>query len=237
MNSRPSPPPLIRDGYVLLDKPSGWSSFDCVNFIKRKYNPKKAGHAGALDPIATGLIIIMLNGATRWFDLFHTQVKTYEAKMLLGVSFDTQDITGEITAFDPPPRIYTREEVLAALDCFKGDILQTPPVYSAIKIKGQPAYHYARNGQSLKMEPRPARVEQIELMDYHFPHISFRITCHKGFYVRSICEDIAVKLGTQGVLASLRRTRQSGYGVEQAFKVTSSPQDLNSILLLEKPGA
>lgn len=217
-------------GYLLFDKPCGWTSFDCVSFLKKKYHFNKAGHAGSLDPIASGLIIIMTEEATKWFDAFQKQSKIYEATLLLGVAFDTEDITGKITDFCSLPHIPAEGDVQCTLQSFVGTIVQRPPVYSAIKIQGRPAYEYARTGQNIEIPSRETYVEKIELIRYQFPHISFKITCKKGFYVRTLCEDIAKKLSTRGVLTSLRRLGQAGHHVTESFTLHTRPASIDSLI-------
>lgn len=188
------------------------------------------GHAGSLDPIASGLIIIMTEEATKLFDAFQKQSKIYEATLLLGVAFDTEDITGKITDFCSLPHIPAQADVEGTLQTFVGIIIQRPPAYSAIKIQGRPAYEYARTGQNIEIPSRETFVEKIELIRYDFPHITFRITCKKGFYVRTLCEDIARKLSTRGVLTSLRRISQAGHHVNEAFTLHERPVSLDSVL-------
>ena len=217
-------------GYLLFDKPCGWTSFDCVSYLKKKYHFSKMGHAGSLDPIASGLIIVMSDEATRWFDAFQKHPKIYDATLLLGVAFDTEDITGQITNFCSLPHIPAQADVECTLQSFVGSIIQRPPVYSAIKIQGRPAYEYARTGKNVEIPSRETFVEKIELIRYQFPHISFRVSCKKGFYVRTLCEDIARKLSTRGVLTSLRRISQAGHHVSEAFTLKTRPVIPDSVL-------
>jgi tRNA pseudouridine55 synthase len=214
------------DGYFLIDKPEGWTSFDCVHFLKRFYGFKKVGHAGSLDPIATGLMVILVNNATRWFDALQKQSKIYETRLLLGVSFDTQDITGTLTEFRPPETEPSEKWVREMLQTFVGETLQTPPAYSALKVRGKPAYTYARQGEMLTLQKRPAFIHNIELLRYRFPEISFHVECKKGFYVRTLCSDLASKLGAAGVLCSLRRLAQSGHKIQEALSLERLPENI-----------
>ncbi len=216
----------IGDGYFLINKPAGWTSFDCVQFLKHRYGFKKAGHAGSLDPIATGLMVILVNGATRWFDELQKRSKVYETRLLLGVSFDTQDITGTVTEFRPPETEPSETKVCEALQSFVGETLQTPPAYSALKVKGKPAYTYARKGEMLTLPGRPAFIHKIELLQYRFPEISFRVECKKGFYVRTLCFDLAGKLGAAGTLCALKRLAQSGHTLEEALSMDQLPENI-----------
>lgn len=222
-------------GYILIDKPCGWTSFDCVSYVKRKYRFQKAGHAGALDPIASGLIIIMVNNATTWFDLLQKKIKIYEATLILGLSFDTQDITGNLIKFKEPDSLPDEKEVIKVLKCFEGETMQVPPAYSALKVKGKPAYEYARNGKHLVLPARKVFIERIELITYHFPYIRFRVFCKKGFYVRSLCEDIAKTLGCHGVLSFLRRIGQSGHSIRDASVISELSMNPESMLIKEQP--
>lgn len=222
-------------GYLLLNKPSGWTSFDCANFIKRKYKLKKTGHAGSLDPLAEGVLIIMVNDFTKYFDLFQNHNKSYLAKMLLGISFDSGDITGNIRNFNPLNNIPKEIEILNILNNFIGEHIQTPPKYSAIKINGLPAYKYALKGKNPDIKPRKTFIEKITLKEYLFPYITFEITCKKGFYVRSLCEDIASKLNTDGTLISLTRIEQSGHNLKEAIDLMNLPDNIIPCLHINIP--
>ncbi len=216
----------IGDGYFLIDKPAGWTSFDCVHFLKHFYGFKKAGHAGSLDPIATGLMVILVNGATKWFDALQKHPKIYETRLLLGVSFDTQDITGVVTELRQPETEPSEGLVREALQTFVGETMQIPPAYSALKVHGKPAYAYARQGEMLTLPGRPVFIHKIKLLHYRFPEISFHLECNKGFYVRTLCFDLALKLGTAGVLCSLKRLAQSGHTVQEALSLEQLPENI-----------
>jgi tRNA pseudouridine55 synthase len=177
----------------------------------------------------------MVNDATRWFDRLQKELKVYEATLLLGAGFDSQDITGTLERFSPPDGVPGRESLLEALESFTGETEQVPPVYSAIKIRGKPAYHYARKGKSPAMPARKVYIESMELLDYDFPHVTFRVACKKGFYVRSLCEDIAARLSTISVLSRLRRTAQSGHRVNEAVAPRNLPDDYRDLLVTRLP--
>ncbi len=219
------------DGYVLINKPYGWTSFDCVSYIKRKYTLKKLCHAGTLYPIATGILLIMIGKATKYFDHFQKNIKAYDATLLLGAEFDSGDITGKLKEFSPPDFPPIKEVVLKALNNFIGETTQVPPQHSALKIKGKSAYKYAREGIDIKMTPRKVFIDKIDLLKYEFPHITFRIFCKKGFYVRSLCMDIAEKLHTKGVMTALSRIKQSGHSIEETRGLKDLPEDIEECIL------
>jgi len=213
-------------GFFLVDKPLGWTSFDCVQCIKRRYRLKKVGHAGTLDPIASGLLIILVGGATRWFDQMQIGCKEYRTTLLLGASFDTQDITGKLLDLASPHELPDFACVQDTLNEFLGQSEQCPPVYSAIKIGGKPAYHYARKGNPIAPKKRLINIESIELENYTFPHIHFKVRSGKGMYVRTLCSDIAGRLGVPGSLAALERTRQGDYTLAEAQGLEALPDDI-----------
>lgn len=204
----------------------GWTSFDCVRFLKNRYGLKKAGHAGTLDPIGTGLMLILVNEGTRLFNRLQEKDKIYEAVLLLGISFDTQDITGCISKWDPPKRVPKKDEISRVLESFKGESIQSPPLFSALKVKGKPAYYYARKGESVVLSPRKIHIDSIELQQYRFPHVFFKVKSGKGLYVRTLCQDIANKLETAGTLSGLRRLGQYKHHVNEAFNMDHLPETI-----------
>jgi tRNA pseudouridine55 synthase len=213
-------------GILLVSKPKTWTSFDVVNYIRRIVaehegkKPKniKVGHTGTLDPLATGLLVLLIGKeytkrATEWSKLD----KTYEVVMKLGDTSTTADDEGEKThVSDEQP---SREAVNAALQKFTGDVMQTPPVYSAMKIGGVRAYKLARQGKEVVMEPRPAKIYLNELTDYRYPFVSFTSKVSSGTYIRSLVEDLGRELGTGAYMADLRRTRIGTFTIEEAQEV------------------
>lgn len=203
----------------LIDKPKGWTSFDVVGKVRSKLRAQtgqkvKVGHAGTLDPLATGLLIVLVGKATKQQDSFMKQDKVYEVAMKLGQTSTTADEEGEKTVIsDLQP---TEEEVQAALDAFVGQIAQVPPAYSAIKINGQRAYKLARQGREVVIEPRQVTIYDITDVRYTYPHIYFTTTVSSGTYIRSLVTDIGEKLGTGAYMTDLRRTRIGDYSVESA---------------------
>lgn len=205
-----------KDGILLVDKPADWTSFDVcakirgqikAGFRARDEKPTKrqlkVGHAGTLDPFATGLLIILLGDATKRSDEFLKQDKVYKATITLGKTSSTGDPEGELTLVsDIQPQ---EDEVRAALAAFTGEITQTPPVYSAIKVNGQRAYKLARNGQEVEIPTRQVMIHSIELLDYTYPNIKIRTNVSSGTYIRSLAEDIGKVLGTGAYCKELRR--------------------------------
>ena len=210
------------DGLLLVDKPSGWTSHDAVAYIRRTLGQKKAGHTGTLDPDATGLLIILLGKATRLAPYFEADVKEYIARMKLGEETDTQDASGEVIKRCPVPPLDEKniEEVFSR---FTGALEQVPPMYSAIKVGGQPLYKKARAGTEVERPPRKIEVRELELLGMELPAVRFRVLCSKGTYVRTLCRDMGEALGSCAHMASLRRTRAGGYGIEGATDLSGRP--------------
>jgi tRNA pseudouridine55 synthase len=213
-------------GILLVDKPKTWTSFDVVNYVRRIVAAKegkkpknvKVGHTGTLDPLATGLLVLLVGKeytrrATEWGKLD----KTYEVTMKLGVVSTTGDDEGDKTVVSD--RVPTREEVDAALQKFTGDIMQTPPVYSAMKVNGQRAYKLAREGKEVVLEPRPAKIFSIELASYEYPLITFTARVGSGTYIRSLVEDIGKVLGTGAYMPGLCRTEVGNFKLTEATDV------------------
>lgn len=194
------------DGVLLVDKPAGLTSHDVVDRIRRHFGFKKVGHCGTLDPAATGLLVIVLERATKLQDRLMSDDKTYEGTMRLGQSTDSQDADGEILAEKPVP-VLTDADVEALFAKFRGDIQQIPPMVSAKKIAGQPLYKLARKGKTVEREPRAVHIYDLRILKIDLPQIEFRVTCTKGTYVRTLCHDMGELLGCGAHLASLRRTR------------------------------
>jgi tRNA pseudouridine55 synthase len=205
---------------LLVDKPKGWTSFDVVGKIRSELRKKtgqkiKVGHAGTLDPLATGLLIILVGKATKQQDSFMKQDKTYDVVMRLGETSITADAEGEKTyVSDYRP---TEAEVKAAINMFIGQISQIPPAYSAIKIDGQRAYKLARAGKEVKIEPRTVTIYAIEQMKYEYPTINFTATVSSGTYIRSLVTDIGDVLKTGAYMTDLRRTSIGKYHIQNAL--------------------
>jgi tRNA pseudouridine55 synthase len=203
-------------GLLNIDKPTGPTSRDVVNRVARLIKPHKTGHAGTLDPLATGVLIVAVGPATRLVEYVQRMPKTYVGTFLLGRSSDTEDIQGAVIEL-PSPTVPTRETIAAALPQFVGTIQQQPPAYSALKIAGQRAYALSRRGEAVALAPRPVVIDEIELLQYAYPELQLRIRCGSGTYVRSLGRDIARALGTAAVMSALRRTSIGPFSSDAAL--------------------
>jgi len=209
------------DGILLIDKPSGITSHKVVEIIRKKLGVKKVGHAGTLDPLATGLLIIMLGKATKLSNTLICQSKTYEVEMKLFLETDTGDITGRIIK-DEKPQTFTENQVQAVISSFYNyEYWQKPPIYSAIKIKGRKLYQYARKGVPVEYPPRLVKIEKIKLLNYSSDEkkINFLVECSKGTYIRSLVKDIAEKLGVIATVSQLRRISSGKFNINQTLKL------------------
>ncbi len=203
------------DGVLLVDKPAGLTSHDVVDRLRRQFGFKKVGHCGTLDPAATGLLVIVVERATKLQDHLMADDKTYEGTMQLGVATDSQDADGEVLAEKPVPPL-TADELERVLDKFRGDLQQVPPMVSALKHKGQPLYKLARKGKTVEREPRSIHIYDLRLLALELPRVRFRVTCTKGTYVRTLCADIGETIGCGAHLAELRRLRSGEFDVQDA---------------------
>ena len=206
------------DGVLLVDKAQGMTSHDVVAITRRALNTKKVGHCGTLDPLATGLLIITVGRGTKIQDLIMSEDKEYAGTMRLGETTDSQDADGVVVETKTVPN-FSREEIEAAFEKFKGDFYHTPPMVSAIKKDGVPLYKLARQGKVVEREPRFVRVYASEIQGLRLPDIDFRVVCSKGFYVRTYAFDIGGYLGCGAHLRSLRRTKSGRFSVEGAVTV------------------
>ena len=205
------------NGVLVLDKPADYTSFDVVAVARRLCGQKKIGHTGTLDPMATGVLPLLLGAATRAQPFLPETDKEYLAEFQLGVTTDTQDITGRVLSRRP---FYgTREEVLLSLAPFRGEILQVPPMYSAVQKDGVRLYDLARRGITVEREARPVTIYTLELLSYEEETArgALRVCCSKGTYIRTLCEDIGNTLGCGGTLLSLRRTAACGYTLDDCI--------------------
>jgi tRNA pseudouridine55 synthase len=201
--ARPKVPRRLLDGVLLLDKPVGLSSNDALIRAKRLYRAKKAGHTGTLDPLASGLLPLCFGEATKFSQDLLEADKTYDATMRLGIRTASGDAEGDV--IDTRPVTCDEATVRAALDGFRGDIVQVPPMYSALKRDGKPLYEYARAGQTVEREGRAVTIHALDLLACALPDVTFRVTCSKGTYVRTLAEDIGEALGCGAHLVALRR--------------------------------
>jgi tRNA pseudouridine55 synthase len=208
--------PKELEGVLLVDKPHGGTSHDVVARLRRKLGMKRIGHAGTLDPMATGLLIMLIGKATRVSQYLISLDKEYEGTIELGKITNSQDADGEVLETRPVPPL-TEAEVRAAMQTFQGDQYQTPPMFSAIKIKGVPLYKKARKGEEVEREPRFIRVSGYELTRCALPHLDFRLRCSKGTYVRTLAHDLGQKLGCGAHLCALRRTAIDRFRIDAAL--------------------
>lgn len=229
------------NGILLIDKPAGWTSFDVVNKVRRlietsglnSTNKKRfpVGHTGTLDPLATGLLVLMLGTYTKKVPEFTKLDKTYEVTMRLGQTSTTGDEEGEKT--NVSAAVPTKEEIHIALARFEGDIMQIPPIFSAIKIGGQRAYKLARKGEAPKLEARPVHIERNILTNYAYPYVHFVSHVSSGTYIRSLVEDIGKQLATGAYMADLRRTRVGRFTIDNAVPVDNlTPSELERHLVI-----
>jgi tRNA pseudouridine55 synthase len=203
------------DGAILIDKPSGPTSHDVVDAIRRQFGIKKVGHCGTLDPNATGLLIIVLGRGTKLSEKLMSDDKVYEGAIKFGEATDSYDADGELTGSLPVPPM-TLDQLNEAAAGFVGDLMQTPPMVSAVKIKGVPLYKMARKGVEVPREPRLIHIYNFRFTTYQEPLGQFRIACTKGTYVRSLAHELGQKLGCGAHLAALRRTASGKFDVADA---------------------
>src|ERR1700744_5195090 len=208
------------DGALLIDKPSGPTSHDVVDAIRRKFGIKKVGHWGTLDPNATGLLIIVLGKATKLSERLMSDDKVYEGTMKFGESTDSYDADGELTG-SLPVLPMTLEELNANAATFQGDLMQTPPMVSAVKVKGVPLYKMARKGVEVERKPRLVHIYNFRFSSYDEPVGRFRVACTKGTYVRTLAHELGQKLGCGAHLSTLRRVTSGKFDVADAIEFES----------------
>jgi len=204
-------------GILVLNKPSGITSRKLVDRVARLVSRAKVGHAGTLDPLATGILIVCVGPATRLVANLQDMPKTYRTIVRLGARSDTLDADGQIE-IEPSPRIPSLAEITAALMPLTGDVDQRPPAYSALKIQGKRAYELARAGRILELAPRRVRIDRIDVLRYEWPHLELEIDCGGGTYIRSIARDIGETLGCGAFVATLVRTRTGPFTLEEAIE-------------------
>jgi len=205
-------------GVLLIDKAPDMTSHDVVAIARRALNTKKIGHCGTLDPMATGLLMLVIGRATKIQDLLMSEDKEYVGTLTLGSVTSTQDKQGEVLETKPVPA-FSEGEIKQAFDAFTGEFEQMPPMVSAIKKDGVPLYKLARKGQEVERAARPVRVTGYQVTRIELPEIDFTVNCSKGFYVRTYAHDIGAKLGCGGHLSALRRTRSGKFTLERAVPV------------------
>jgi tRNA pseudouridine55 synthase len=199
----------------LIDKPFQWTSFDVVKKVRNALRIKKVGHAGTLDPLATGLLIVCAGKMTKSIDTFMGQEKEYTGTFVLGKTTESFDLEREIRDVADPFHL-TLENIQEVVQSLTGEIMQVPPTHSAIKVEGKRVYESARKGIEVKMEPRPVLVSHFEITRYELPEIDFRIICSKGTYIRSLARDLGEKLAVGAYMKALKRTRIGQFRLEDA---------------------
>ncbi|MBD9184749.1 MAG: tRNA pseudouridine(55) synthase TruB [Clostridiales bacterium] len=202
------------NGIVIVDKPQGWTSQDVTARLRRVFETRRIGHGGTLDPMATGVLPVFVGRATRGVEFFEHAEKTYEALLLPGVVTDTEDVTG--TVLERHPAALTEAAVEAVLPRFRGEILQVPPMYSALKVNGQKLCNLARKGQTVERKPRPVTIHELAFLGFQDDCLRLRVRCSKGTYIRTLCKDLGEALGCGGCMAQLRRVSAGSYTIGQA---------------------
>ena len=206
------------DGFLIIDKPGGMTSHDVVSIIRRKFDMRRVGHAGTLDPMATGVLVVLLGKATQLFEKFSAFDKAYEATLTLGLKTDTADTQGKVLNQAPYDTI-TQEQVEKTFLKFTGETEQTPPMVSAIKVNGKRLYRLARQGIEVKREPRKITINSLKLIHFSLPEVKFHLECSKGTYVRKLAEDVGEILGCGGCISQIRRTRVGSFIINEAVKL------------------
>ncbi len=219
------------NGILVIDKPAGWTSMDVCAKLRGVFHEKRVGHGGTLDPMATGILPVFIGRATRAVEFAEKSDKEYIAGLKLGVITSTQDITGEV--LETRPACVSREQLEEALEQFRGDILQIPPMYSAIKINGKKLYELARKGREVERPARAVTIKTLEILDKQGDGLyTFRVRCTKGTYIRTLCHDIGQALGCGGCMASLRRTMAAGFTLEEAVSLEQIQTEADPASLL-----
>lgn len=215
------------NGIVIVDKPQGWTSQDVTARLRRVFNTRRIGHGGTLDPMATGVLPVFVGRATRGVEFFEHAEKVYETLLRPGISTDTEDITG--TVLKQQEVRLSAEDVEAVLPRFRGEILQIPPMYSALKVNGKKLYELARKGKEVERAPRPITIHELTFLGFENGGIRLRVHCSKGTYIRTLCKDIGEALGCGGCMEQLRRISAGSYSAEEAVPLqtlleTDTPQ-------------
>ena len=207
------------DGIIVINKEKDYTSHDVVAKLKKKLNISKVGHTGTLDPNATGVLPILIGKGTKFSKYLINHDKTYKAKIELGKKTDTADVEGNVIEEKPVDTEYIKQNLVQVLESFVGKQEQVPPMYSAIKKNGKKLYEYARKGEKIEVEPRKIEIYKIELVEYNEKNIDFIVSCSKGTYIRSLCEDIAEKLNTVGYMKNLERLQVGEFNIEKSVLI------------------
>lgn len=212
----------MMEGILVVNKPDGMTSHDVVAIVRKKFDMRRVGHAGTLDPLATGVLVILLGKATKLFNKFVSFDKAYRATLLLGTATTSADTQGKIIQQLPFEHV-TREDIEKTFKKFIGDIEQVPPMVSAVKIGGRKLYQLARKGIEVERPPRQIRIERLELEEFHSPDVKFYLECSKGTYVRQLAEDVGKLLGCGACISQIQRTKVGAFCVDEAVNL----EDLN----------
>ncbi len=221
----------MKDGILIINKPSDMTSHDVVAIVRKKLKTKKVGHTGTLDPLATGVLVICIEKATKLVDELTSKNKTYEVEMKLGIKTTTGDITGSVVN-EENNLVINPIQVVSTINSFIGKQKQIPPMYSAIKVDGQKLYELARKGIEIERKERDIEIFSIENISIENDIIKYTVECSKGTYIRVLCEDIAKRLGTFGVMTSLRRIRNGEFKIEDAVEIDEISEE--KIMSIEK---
>ena len=205
------------NGIVIIDKPAGWTSQDVVSKLRGVLRTRRIGHGGTLDPMATGVLPVFVGRATRGVEFFEHAEKTYEATLRLGLTTDTEDISG--TVLEEKEVSISEADFLGVLPQFRGKIQQIPPMYSALKVNGQKLYDLARKGKEVERQPREIEIFKLECLEFNGKEARLRVACSKGTYIRTLCKDIGQALGCGGCMAALRRVTAGEYTIDQAVSL------------------
>ena len=222
------------NGIIIIDKPQEWTSNDVVSRLRRVFNTRRIGHGGTLDPMATGVLPVFVGRATRGVEFFEHAEKVYETTIRFGLTTDTEDITGKVLT--ETAVTLTENDLLAVLPRFRGEILQVPPMYSAIKVNGQKLYDLARKGREVERQARPITIHELELLEFAGNEARLRVRCSKGTYIRTLCKDIGEALGCGGCMAALRRVEAGEYTLEgsiplrQLLDISEAGEDVEHLL-------
>ena len=221
----------MKDGILIINKPSDMTSHDVVAIVRKKLKTKKVGHTGTLDPLATGVLVICIEKATKLVDELTSKNKTYEVEMKLGIKTTTGEITGSVVN-EENNLVINPIQVVSTINSFIGKQKQIPPMYSAIKVDGQKLYELARKGIEIERKERDIEIFSIENISIENDIIKYTVECSKGTYIRVLCEDIAKRLGTFGVMTSLRRIRNGEFKIEDAVEIDEISEE--KIMSIEK---
>ena len=221
----------MKEGIIIVNKPDGITSHDVVEQVRHKFKMRRVGHAGTLDPMATGVLVILLGKATQLFNKFVNFDKAYRAELILGTSTDSSDIRGKVLKQDPYEHI-TARQIEEAFARFLGEIQQVPPMVSAVKVKGKKLYELARRGIQIERQARLIKIHSLKIEGINLPRVKFYVECSKGTYVRQLAYDIGEVLGCGACISRIERTKVGSFSIEEAVNL----EDLNESHVRHWPG-